>query len=158
MLSSTGPPRLALILCLQGRWDTCLAMLATQCSAWIGVNSGTHKRTVLTPRGDITQPSVSRSNKQVARTATGVVVENKIWFWNPCELQDGFGDFDPEPHEHCLAHRKPRIYAYVCLPDPPGSHSPIAGCWHQGRLACGKLCVARVFLEALLWTNSFLSP
>lgn len=61
-------PRLACVLCLQGKFGQALAVLATLCSAWIGVNVGTHKRSELNVRGDVTTTSVRKANKMVART------------------------------------------------------------------------------------------
>lgn len=59
--------RLAVMMVLQGKVGELFAMLAPVCSSYSSVNIASSCRTILTPLGLTTSPSVRRGNKMVAR-------------------------------------------------------------------------------------------
>ena len=59
--------RLATILCMSGRPQTALFIIAVVCSTWSAVNLHTSQRDILTPYGDTTRTSVNSGNRMVAR-------------------------------------------------------------------------------------------
>ena len=61
--------RLAIALCLSGRPQEALFIIAVVCSSWSAVNIATSQRDILTPLGDISRASVRCGNRMVARPA-----------------------------------------------------------------------------------------
>ena len=59
--------RLAIVLCVAGKPEATLYVLAVVCSSWSAVNLATSKRDVLTPYGDENVTSVRTGNRMVAR-------------------------------------------------------------------------------------------
>ena len=59
--------RLAVALCLCGRFAQALYIIAVVCSTWSSVNLGTSQRDILTPYGNCAVPSVNGANIMVAR-------------------------------------------------------------------------------------------
>ena len=120
----TARPRLALVLCLQSRFGEALGVLATLCSAWIGVNSGTHKRSAANVRGDSTQTSVRKANKMVARTGwpksswaycvEPLLSSSGIWgLGGNSTLQDSINGGSSGLDGQFFHHRKPSVYVDV---------------------------------------------
>jgi hypothetical protein len=62
--------RLAVALCLCGRHQEALFIIAVVCSTWSAVNLHTSQRDILTPLGDCNLPSVRGANRMVARLVT----------------------------------------------------------------------------------------
>lgn len=60
-------PRLAIALCLSGRYEEALFVIAVVCSTWSAVNLATSERSILTPYGNQSLPSVRAGNRMVAR-------------------------------------------------------------------------------------------
>ena len=65
--TSPAPLRLAIILCLQGKFNQLLVSLGTVCSSWVGVSRGSTKRGYATPAGCTEHPAVRCGNLMVAR-------------------------------------------------------------------------------------------
>ena len=61
-------PRLACMLCLQGKYGEVLLMLGTVCSTWVAVNRATSGRSYVTPCGNLQYDSVQAANRMVSRT------------------------------------------------------------------------------------------
>lgn len=70
--------RLAVTLCLCGRVQEALFIIAVVCSSWSAVNLHTSQRDILTPYGDWSRPSVAGANRMVAR----LVIDGQ-WFKCP---------------------------------------------------------------------------
>lgn len=65
---STPCLRLAVLLLLQGSWDT-LSMVAVVCSSWSVVNRHSSQRNELVPEGQTRSASVMNGNKMVSRVS-----------------------------------------------------------------------------------------
>ena len=68
MFHVVHPPRLAVLLALQGLSPGVVACLGPVCSSWSIVNRGTTQRDFLLPRGDRRNTKVIQGNRMVART------------------------------------------------------------------------------------------
>ena len=60
-------PRLAIRMILSGSTESALAMLGLECSTFVAINKGTHKRDELMPWGDESMPSVLDANRGTSR-------------------------------------------------------------------------------------------
>lgn len=61
------PLRLAIALCIAGRYEEAFYVIAVVCSSWSAVNTATSKRDLLNPYGDQSLPGVRCGNRMVAR-------------------------------------------------------------------------------------------
>ena len=61
------PLRLAIALCISGRYEEAFYVIAVVCSSWSAVNTATSKRDVLNPYGDQSLLGVRCGNRMVVR-------------------------------------------------------------------------------------------
>lgn len=54
-------------LCINGKVDEALYVIAVVCSTWSAVNLATSQRDLLTPLGDTSLPGVHAANRMVSR-------------------------------------------------------------------------------------------
>ena len=70
--------RLAIQMILSGDPEGALAVLGVECSIFVAINKGTHKRDELMPFGDCSMPSVIEANKGTSRQGSHVSL-NSAW-------------------------------------------------------------------------------
>lgn len=76
--------RLAIKLCLSGRFQEALYVIAVVCSTWSSVNIATSQRDILTPYGNQNLPSVRSGNRMVARRDCSCKhkdFRHGVWIW-----------------------------------------------------------------------------
>ena len=75
--------RLAIKLCLSGRFQEALYVIAVVCSTWSSVNIATSQRDILTPLGNQNLPSVESGNRMVARCGCSCKqLGIRSWCWD----------------------------------------------------------------------------
>ena len=62
--------RLAVALCINGRYQEAVYVIAVVCSTWSSMNANTSQRDVLTPYGNTALSGVRAANRMVARWGT----------------------------------------------------------------------------------------
>ena len=69
---------------LSGSVESALAMLGLECSTFVSINKGTHKRDELMPWGDMNMPSVMDANMGTSRPQDVRLNFRDITFKLPC--------------------------------------------------------------------------
>ena len=100
------PLRLAIALCISGRYEEAFYVIAVVCSSWSAVNSTTSKRdvNVLNPYGDQSLPGVRCGNRMVARRGDPGYTK-QTWSWNMSTKRGLYGCF-PTPYKP-ISHQLP---------------------------------------------------
>ena len=81
MIIFFGVPRTALVMALQGSYNSHVVFWGICCSSWVHLNSGTSHRDYLNPHGHPLYPSVQLANRLVARLGFGVLAFG-IFLWD----------------------------------------------------------------------------
>ena len=76
-------PRLAIAMILAGCPEGALVVLGIECSSFVAINKGTHKRDWLMPFGDTTMPSVADANKGTSRRGFLLQQSPPAWVKQP---------------------------------------------------------------------------